>query len=107
MWGAKPHKASKSHRNSVDGFCCRMKRRKRGIGNAFFLFPVFGKRNATAKNPNGQGFKSGDFFAPFAKKYYSSLDGLDSRNGRRKFIAQHLQIWYNVKMELLVAFAVS
>ena len=38
---------------------------------------------ATAKNPDGQGFKSGDFFASFAKKYYSSLDGLDSQNGRR------------------------
>ena len=33
------------------------------------------------KNPDGQGFKSGDFFALFAKKYYSSLDHLDSRNG--------------------------
>ena len=29
---------------------------------------------------DGQGFKSGDFFAPFAKKYDSSLDGLDRRN---------------------------
>jgi len=36
---------------------------------------------ALLKNPDGQGFKSGDFFTHFAKKYYSSLDGLDRRNG--------------------------
>ncbi|MCX4379945.1 MAG: hypothetical protein OSJ61_27970 [Lachnospiraceae bacterium] len=41
----------------------------------------FRRRNGYGKNPDGQGFKSGDFFAPSAKKYYSSLDGLDSRNG--------------------------
>ena len=35
------------------------------------------------KNPDGQGCKGGDFFAPFAKKYYPSLDGLDRRNGRK------------------------
>ncbi len=40
-----------------------------------------GKRRGNGKNPDGQGFKSGDFFAPSAKKYYSSLDGLDSQNG--------------------------
>ena len=43
--------------------------------------PRFRRRNGNGKNPDGQGFKSGDFFAPYAKKYYSSLDGLDSRNG--------------------------
>ena len=44
----------------------------------------FRRRNGNGKNPDGQGFKSGDFFAHFAEKYYSSLDGLDSRNGRLK-----------------------
>jgi len=39
------------------------------------------RRNSNGKNPDGQGFESGDFFAHFAKKYYSSLDGLDRRNG--------------------------
>jgi len=29
------------------------------------------------KNPDCQGFKAGDFFAPFAKKYYPPLDGLE------------------------------
>ncbi|RKJ75331.1 hypothetical protein D7Y41_33360, partial [Anaerotruncus sp. 1XD22-93] len=41
----------------------------------------FRRRNGNGKNPDGQGFKSGDFFAHFAKKYYSSLDSLDRRNG--------------------------
>ena len=41
----------------------------------------FRRRNGGGKNPDGQGFKSGDFFAHFAKKYDSSLDGLDRRNG--------------------------
>ena len=33
----------------------------------------FRQRNGNGKNPDGQDFKGGDFFAPFAKKYYSSL----------------------------------
>ena len=56
--------------------------RKRGAGLSNPV-PRFRRRNGNGKNPDGQGFKSGDFFALFAKKYYSSLDGLDSRNGRR------------------------
>ena len=57
-----------------------MKRTKAGAG---LLNPVprFRRRNGNGKNPDGQGFKSGDFFALFAKKYYSPFDGLDSRNG--------------------------
>jgi hypothetical protein len=44
------------------------------------LYPVpsFRRRNGNVKNPDGQGLESGDFFAPFAKKYCASLDGLDS-----------------------------
>ncbi|MDL2300700.1 hypothetical protein LJC01_03545 [Clostridiaceae bacterium OttesenSCG-928-D20] len=37
-----------------------------------------------AKMPYRQGFKGGDFFAPFAKKYYPSLDGRARRSGKRK-----------------------
>ena len=42
------------------------------------------RRNDNGKNPDGQGFKSGDFFAVSAKKYDSALDGLDRRNGSKK-----------------------
>ena len=49
--------------------------------------PRFRRRNGGGKNPDSQGVKSGDFFASFAKKYDSSLDGLDSRNGRKTLIA--------------------
>jgi hypothetical protein len=34
--------------------------------------------------PCRQGFKGGDFFAPFAKKYYPSLDGGARRSGKEK-----------------------
>ncbi len=57
--------------------------------------PRFRRRNGNGKNPDGQGFKIGDFFAHFAKKYYSSLDGMDSRNGRRTRIAFRYWVWYN------------
>ena len=49
--------------------------------------PRFRRRNGGGKNPDSQGVKSGDFFASIAKKYDSSLDGLDSRNARKKLIA--------------------
>jgi len=45
--------------------------------------PRFRRRNGGGKNSDSQGVKSGDFFASFAKKYYSSLDRLDSRNGHK------------------------
>ena len=54
----------------------------------------FRRRNGNGKNPDGQGVKSGDFFAPFAKKYYSSLDRLDSRNGYRTGIVFNGEICY-------------
>ena len=59
-----------------------MKRTETGAG-FFYPVPRFRRRNGNGKNPDGQGFKSGDFFAHFAKKYYSSLDGLDRRNGAK------------------------
>lgn len=51
--------------------------RKRGAG-FFYPVPRFRRRNGNGKNSDSQGFKGGDFFALFAKKYYPSLDGLDS-----------------------------
>ncbi len=58
--------------------------------------PRFRRRNGNGKNPDSQGFKSGDFFAPCAKKYYSSLDGLDRRNGHRAGIVFRNWVWYNL-----------
>ncbi|MCX4300553.1 MAG: hypothetical protein OSJ73_26760, partial [Lachnospiraceae bacterium] len=75
-------KPNDCRRSSADGFAVRMEQTKTGAG-FFYPVPRFRRRNGNGKNPDGQGFKSGDFFALFAKKYYSSLDGLDSRNGRR------------------------
>ncbi len=73
-------KPNDCRRSSADGFAVRMKQTKAGrdLKNPV---PRFRRRNGNGKNPDGQGFKSGDFFALFAEKYYSSLDGLDSRNG--------------------------
>ena len=87
-------KPNASRRSSADDFAVRMKRTKAGAGLSNPV-PRFRRRNGNGKNPDGQGFKSGDFFAPFAKKYYSSLDGLDSRNGRRTGIAFRNRLWYN------------
>ena len=56
-------------------------RRKRG--RIFYPVPRFRRGNDNGKNPDSQGFKGGDFFALFAKKYYPPLDGLDRRNGRK------------------------
>jgi len=60
-----------------------MERLKTGAG-FFYPVPRFRRRNGNGKNPGGQGFKSGDFFTPFAEKYCSSLDRLDSRNGVKR-----------------------
>ena len=58
-------------------------RKEADEGEAGFTNPVprFRRRKGSGKNPDGQGFKSGDFFALCAEKYDSSLDGLDSRSG--------------------------
>ncbi|MGL5514535.1 MAG: hypothetical protein ACRDBM_15055, partial [Sporomusa sp.] len=40
----------------------------------------FSSAKCHSKNSDGQGFKSGYFFALSAEKYYSSLDRLDRRN---------------------------
>jgi len=55
--------------------------RKRG--QDFLSCSRFRRRNGNGKNPDGQRFKGGDFFALFAKKYYPFLDRLDSRNGAK------------------------
>lgn len=54
-------------------------RRKRGAGLNNPV-PRFRRRKDNGKNPTGQGFKSGDFSALCAEKYFSSLDGLDRSN---------------------------
>ena len=53
-------------RSSADGFVVRMELTKAGAG---LSNPVsrFRRRNAGGKNPDSQGFKSGDFFALFVK----------------------------------------
>ena len=43
----------------------------------------FSAAKCHGKNPDGQGFKGGDFFAPCAEKYDPALDGLDRRNGAK------------------------
>ncbi len=75
-------KPNDCRRSSADGFAVRMKRTKTGAGLSNPV-PRFRRRNGNGKNPDGQGFKSGDFFALFAEKYYSSLDGLDRQNGHK------------------------
>ena len=63
---------------------------------------------ATAKIQTVKGLRV-DFFAHFAKKFYSSLDGLDSRNGYRTgivFSGEICYTWCNTltdKLELEVA----
>jgi len=81
-WGRATAKPNDGRRSSADGFAVRMERTKAGAG-FFYPVPRFRQRNGNGKNPDGQGFKSGDFFAPFAKKYSPSLDCLDSRNGAK------------------------
>ena len=56
--------------------------------------PRFRRQNGGGKNPDGQRGKSGNFFASFAEKYYSSLDGLDSRNGHKTLIARGGEMCY-------------
>lgn len=56
--------------------------------------PRFRRRNGGGKNPDSQRGKSGDFFAPCAKKYDSSLDGLDSRNGHKMLIVYGRKMCY-------------
>lgn len=62
--------------------------------------PRFRRRNGSGKNPDGQGVKSGDFFAPFAKKYDSSLDSLDSRNGHKVLIASGEKVCYTCNRKI-------
>ena len=59
-----------------------MKRTKAETG---FTNPVprFRRRKGSGKNPDGQGFKSGDFFALCAEKYDSSLDEIFRLQGTK------------------------
>jgi len=67
---------------------------ERKRGRIFYPVPRFRRRNGNGKNPDGQGFKSGDFFASCVKKYYSAFDGLDRRNGYRTGIVFSGKICY-------------
>jgi len=71
-----------------------MERTETGNGIFEILFPVFGGEMATAKIHTVKGFRV-EIFSPCAKKYYSSLDSLDRRNGRRTGVAFHDWVWYN------------
>ena len=73
-------KPTVNRRTSADGFAVKMERTKAGAGLSNPV-PRFRRRNGNGKNPDGQGFKGGDFLR--SKKYYSPLDRLDSRNGHR------------------------
>lgn len=64
--------------------------------------PRFRRRNGGGKNSDSQGVKSGDFFAPFAKKYDPSLDGLDSRKGHKTLIAYGEKICYTCESSRLI-----
>ena len=55
---------------------------KRGAGFLKSCSP-FSAAKCHGKNPDAQGDKGGDFFAPCAKKYDPTLDGLDRRNGAK------------------------
>ena len=75
-------------------------RRKRGQ-DFFILFPVFGGEMATAKIQTGKGLRVEIFSRILRKKYYSSLDGLDSRNGRRTKIVFSRKMCYTWGQKLI------
>ena len=81
------------HRSSADGFAVRMERTKAGgrFVKSCSLFSAAKWQRQKSRRSRG---KSGDFFAPCAKKYYSSLDRLDSRNGDRAGIVLSGEICY-------------
>ena len=84
-WYAQVQKGRKNRKSEVFSGL-----RKSGNISGF----LFLQNEADDKNPDSQGFKSGDFFALFAKKYGSSLDGLDSRNGHKIPIAYGVEMCY-------------
>jgi len=51
----------------------------------------FSAAKCHGKNPDCQGFKGGDFYVPFAKKYYPPLDGLEVGADGKRIITHHLQ----------------
>ena len=77
-----PAKAGGQRRGSRAGFAVKWSGRKRGTGFLKSCSP-FSAAKCHGKNPDGQGFKGGDFFAACAEKYDPALDGLDRRNGAK------------------------
>ena len=71
-------KPTGSRRSSADGFAVKMKRTKAGGRVVKSCSPFSAAKWQRQKSRQSRG-KSGDFLR--SKKYYSALDGLDSRNG--------------------------
>ena len=71
-------KPTVSPRSSADGFAVKMKRTKAGGRIVKSCSPFSAAKWQRQKSRQSRG-QSGDFLR--SKKYYSSLDGLDSRNG--------------------------
>ena len=65
------------------------------------LKAVFGGEMATAKIQTVKGLRVEIFFAPCAKKYYSSLDSLDRRNGYRTEIVFSREMCYTWVSKLI------
>jgi len=86
-------KPTGSRRSSADGFAVKMERTKAGDRVVKSCSPFSAAKWQRQKSRQSRG-KSGDFFAPCAKKYYSSLDRLDSRNGDRAGIVLSGEICY-------------
>ena len=86
-------KPTVSRRTSADGFAVKMERTKAGGGRVVKSCSPFSAAKWQRQKSRRSRGKSGDFFAP-AKKYYSSLDGLDSRNGYRTEIVFSGEICY-------------
>jgi len=86
-------KPTDSRRSSADGFAVKMKRTKAGGRIVKSCSPFSAAKWQRQKSRWSKG-KSGDFFAPCAKKYYSALHGLDRRNGHRTGIVLIGEICY-------------
>ena len=71
-------KPTGSRRSSADGFAVKMKRTKAGGRIVKSCSPFSAAKWQRQKSRQSRG-QSGDFLR--SKKYYSALDGLDSRNG--------------------------
>ena len=86
-------KPTDSRRSSADGFAVKMKQTKAGGRIVKSCSPFSAAKWQRQKSRQSRG-KSADFLR--SKKYYSALDGLDSRNGHRTGIVFGGEICYNL-----------